>query len=105
MADAGRGTGGDDVAGAELPSSPATTGLNRWPIELAKETWMRKAILQLLEAGFDALPDLPARLRMFLDVHGLPDRKRPAAMQRCKLELAQALRWLQEIAADLARAP
>jgi hypothetical protein len=39
---------------------------------------MRKAIVQLPEAGFDALPDLPARLRMFLDVHGLPDRKRSA---------------------------
>ena len=27
------------------------------------------------------------------------------ALQRCKLELAQELRWLQDIAADLARAP
>jgi hypothetical protein len=76
--------------------------LNRRPIELAKETWMRKAIVQLPEAGFDALPDLPTRRRMLLDVHGLPDRKRPAAR---KLELAQELRWLQEIAPDLARTP
>jgi hypothetical protein len=79
--------------------------LNRRPIELAKEAWMRKAIVQPPEAGFDALPDLPTRLRMLLDVHGLPDGKRPAALQRCKLELAQELRWLQEIAADLARTP
>ena len=30
---------------------------------------------QLLEAGFDPLPDLPARLRMFVEAYGLTDRK------------------------------
>jgi Phosphotransferase enzyme family len=29
---------------------------------------------QLFQAGFDPLPDLPARLRAFLDAHGLTDR-------------------------------
>ena len=29
----------------------------------------------LLEAGFDPLPDLPARLRMFVEAYGLTDRK------------------------------
>jgi hypothetical protein len=30
---------------------------------------------QLAEAGFDPLPDLPARLRSFVDADGLADRK------------------------------
>ena len=30
---------------------------------------------QLAEAGFDPLPDLPARLRSFVDAYGLADRK------------------------------
>jgi aminoglycoside phosphotransferase (APT) family kinase protein len=30
---------------------------------------------QLLQAGSDPLPDLPARLRMFVDAYGLTDRK------------------------------
>jgi Phosphotransferase enzyme family len=30
---------------------------------------------QLIEAGFDPLPDLPARLRMFVDAYGLTARK------------------------------
>jgi hypothetical protein len=30
---------------------------------------------QLIEAGFDPLPDLPARLGMFVDAYGLTDRK------------------------------
>jgi hypothetical protein len=29
---------------------------------------------QLGEAGFDSLPDLPARLRLFVDAYGLTDR-------------------------------
>jgi len=29
---------------------------------------------QLTESGFDPVPDLPARLRMFLDAYGLADR-------------------------------
>ena len=29
----------------------------------------------LFESGFNPLPDLPARLRMFVDAYGLTDRK------------------------------
>lgn len=81
---------------------------------------------QLSEAGFDPLPDLSARLRMFVDAYGLTDRKTIIpALTRCTLAgaerinywpvsavdaacsleyLAQELRWLQDISADLARA-
>lgn len=77
-------------------------------------------------AGFDPLPDLPARLRLFVDAYGLAE---PAsilpALQRtplaaaehvkyypvdavgaaAKLEfLAGELRWIHGISADLARA-
>ncbi len=60
---------------------------------------------QLTEAGFDPLPDLPARLRTFVDAYGLADR--PAILpelQQCTLDQPEQLRWLQDIAADLARA-
>ena len=41
---------------------------------------------QLIEAGFDPLPDLPARLRMFVDAYGLTDRKAILpALERSKL--------------------
>ncbi len=55
---------------------------------------------QLLEAGFDPLPDLPGRLRMFVDAYGLTDRKAILpALVRSKLasrsgqDLKQPLRW------------
>jgi hypothetical protein len=50
---------------------------------------------QLAEAGFDPLPDLPARLRAFLDAYGLADRKTilPALEQSVSDE-PERLRWL-----------
>jgi Phosphotransferase enzyme family len=81
---------------------------------------------QLREAGFDPLPDLPARLRLFVDAYRLPDRRTILpALQRAKLThvervryapigpfdaavsleyLAGQLRWLDTISADLAAA-
>jgi len=60
---------------------------------------------QLCEAGFDPLPDLPARRRMFLDAYGLPDRKAILpALRRCTLDEPEPLRWLQDMSPDLARA-
>ena len=60
---------------------------------------------QLAEAGFDALPDLPARLRVFLDAYGLTDRTAIlAALRRCKLDEPEPLRWLQHVLPGLARA-
>jgi len=52
---------------------------------------------QLAEAGCDPLPDLAARLRTFADGYGLPE------LQRCTLDEPGPLRWLHDIAADLAR--
>jgi phosphotransferase family enzyme len=60
---------------------------------------------QLAEAGFDPLPDLPARLRLFLDAYGLADRKAILpALQRCTLDEPGPLRWIQGLSPDLARA-
>jgi hypothetical protein len=59
---------------------------------------------QLAEAGFDPRPDLPARLRTFVDAYGLADRKAILPeLRRCTLDEPEPLRWLQDIAADLAR--
>lgn len=60
---------------------------------------------QLAEAGFDPLPDLPARLRTFVDGYGLAARKAILpGLQQCMLDQPAQLRWLQDIATDLARA-
>lgn len=81
---------------------------------------------QLIESGFDPVPDLPARLCMFLDAYGLAGRKSILpALQRSTLisagmvkdypigpadaaatleYKAQELRWLESVSADLARA-
>jgi hypothetical protein len=70
---------------------------------------------QLIEAGFDPLPDLPTRLRMFVHAYGLTDRKTiMPALVRSKLGGtsdrplntvdAALLRWLQGISMDFARA-
>jgi hypothetical protein len=59
---------------------------------------------QLAEAGFDPLPNLPARLRLFLDSYGLANRKAILPMlQHCRQDEPEPLRWLQEISPDLAR--
>jgi hypothetical protein len=51
------------------------------------------------------LPDLPARLRMFVDAYGLTDRKAILpTLRRCKRDEPGPLRWLQGISPDLARA-
>jgi hypothetical protein len=59
---------------------------------------------QLAEAGFDPLPDLPARLRMFVDAYGLTDRKAILpALQCCTQDEPELLRWLRRVWPDLAR--
>lgn len=59
---------------------------------------------QLAEAGFDSLPDLPGRLRMFLDVYGLTDRTAILpALRLCTLDEPEPLRWLQDVLPSLAR--
>ena len=61
---------------------------------------------QLAEAGFDPLPDLPSRLRLFVDAYGLADRKTIlAALRRCKRDEPEALHWLQGASADPCTCP
>jgi hypothetical protein len=70
---------------------------------------------QLLEAGFDPLPDLPDRLRLFVDAYGLTDRKTILpALVRSKLDRtayrpvnavdAALLQWLQGVSMKFSRA-
>lgn len=97
-------------------------------VELAAAAWGFVPLAppeRLREAGFDPLPDIPARLRLFIDAYGLTDRKAIlpalrrsvlAGAERTKyapwvndaaatLEyLARELRWLNGISADLANA-
>ena len=61
---------------------------------------------QLGEAGFHSLPDLPARLRLFVDAYGLTDRTAILpALRRFKRDEPEALHWLQGAFPDPARAP
>jgi Phosphotransferase enzyme family len=70
---------------------------------------------QLLQAGFDPPPDLPARLRMFVDAYGLTDRKviLPALERSMLAEAADRPRnaldaamldWFRGVSMDSARA-
>jgi len=76
--------------------------------DLAEAAWTFVPLAppeQLAEAGFDPLPDLPARVRMLVDAYGLTDRKAILpALRRCKWDEPEPLRWLQGISPDLARA-
>ena len=57
----------------------------------------------LAEAGFDPLPDLAARLRVFLDAYGLTDCTAILpALRRCKLDEPELLRWFQGVSPDRA---
>jgi len=60
---------------------------------------------QLREAGFDPLPDLPARLRSFVDAYGLTDPTTILpALRHPVLDDPEPLRWLEHTCPDLARA-
>jgi Phosphotransferase enzyme family len=86
--------------------------------DLADAAWTFVPLLppgQLLEAGFDPLPDLPARLRMFVGAYGLTDRKAilPALERSMLAESADRprnavdaamLHWFQSVSMDFARA-
>ena len=59
---------------------------------------------QLAEAGFDPVPDLPARLRLFVGA-GLADSEAILPeLQRCRQDEPEPLRWIRRIMADLASA-
>jgi Phosphotransferase enzyme family len=76
--------------------------------DLAEAAWAFVPLAppeQLAEAGFAPLPDLPARLRIFLDAYGLADREAILSpLRECKLDEPEPLRWFQSISLDLARA-
>jgi hypothetical protein len=76
--------------------------------ELATAAWNFVPLIspeQLAEAGFDPLPDLPARLHTFVDAYGLTDREAMLhALQRCTLDEPEALHWLQGMLPSLGRA-
>jgi hypothetical protein len=76
--------------------------------ELAGAAWTFVPLAppeQLAEAGFDPLPDLPARLRMFVDAYGLTNRQAILPeLRRCVQDEPEPLRWLRGIMADLASA-
>ena len=69
---------------------------------------------QLTEAGFNPLPDLPARLRMFVEAYGLTDRKAilpalersmtGAAGRPTNAVDATSLQWLQSVSMKFAGA-
>jgi Phosphotransferase enzyme family len=69
---------------------------------------------QLTEAGFNPLPDLPARLRMFVEAYGLTDRKAilpalersmtGAAGRPTNAVDAASLQWLQGVSVKFAGA-
>ena len=98
-------------------------------VDLAAAAWAFVPLAnaaQLAEAGFDPLPDLPARLRLFVDAYGLTDRQAILlALQQARLNvvdqikhwpidaagaagalayLAGELRWLHSIIPELSRA-
>ena len=98
-------------------------------IDLAAAAWTYVPLVppgQLREAGFASVPDLPARLRLFLDAYGLADRRAilPALQQAKLIDVervkyapigpadaaatleyrAGQLRWLHELFDDLAGA-
>ena len=77
-------------------------------VDLASAAWTFVPLAppeQLTEAGFGPLPDLPARLRMFVDAYGLTDRKAILPeLRRCRQNEPEPMRWLQYTSADLASA-
>jgi aminoglycoside phosphotransferase (APT) family kinase protein len=98
-------------------------------LELAAAAWAFVPLAppeQLRQAGFDPVPDLSARLRLFVDAYGLTDRRAILpALHRCRLiaaervkhhpvdaagaadsfeHLARELRWVHGSAAELGSA-
>jgi Ser/Thr protein kinase RdoA (MazF antagonist) len=77
-------------------------------VEVAAAAWEFVPLgppAQLREAGFDPVPDLGARLRLFVDAYGLTDRQAILpALQRCLLVAADRVRYAPVNAAEAAEA-
>jgi aminoglycoside phosphotransferase (APT) family kinase protein len=60
---------------------------------------------QLRQAGFDPVPDIADRLRLFLDAYGLAERQAIGpALQRCRLRAAERIKAAPVDAAEAAEA-
>ncbi|SCG56520.1 Phosphotransferase enzyme family protein [Micromonospora siamensis] len=77
-------------------------------VELAAAAWEFVPLAppeQLHEAGFDPVPDVAARLRIFVDAYGLSDRRAILpALQRCRLLAAERIKYAPVSAAEAADA-
>ena len=76
--------------------------------ELAAAAWEFVPLAapeQLRQAGFDPVPDISTRLRLFLDGYGLPDgRAILPALQRCRLLAAERIKHAPVTSAQAAEA-
>lgn len=77
-------------------------------LDLAAAAWAFVPLTtpeQLREAGFSPVPDVPARLRLFVDAYGLGDRRTIlAALHHCKLLAAERIKYYPVTAAEAADA-
>jgi aminoglycoside phosphotransferase (APT) family kinase protein len=77
-------------------------------VDLAAAVWEFVPLAppeQLREAGFDPIPDIAARLRLFVDAYGLSDRRAILpVLQRCRLLAAQRIEYAPVTAAEAADA-
>ncbi|OIJ85019.1 hypothetical protein BIV23_44845 [Streptomyces monashensis] len=66
-------------------------------LDLAAAAWAFVPLAppeQLREAGFSPVPDVPARLRLFVDAYGISDRHTILpALHRCKLLAAERIKY------------
>jgi aminoglycoside phosphotransferase (APT) family kinase protein len=77
-------------------------------VDLAAAAWAFVPLAppeHLREAGFDPVPDIGARLRLFVDAYGLSDRRSILpALQRCRLLAAERVKYAPVSAAEAADA-
>jgi len=77
-------------------------------VDLAAAAWEFVPLLapeQLREAGFDPVPDISARLRLFLHTYGLSDHRAVLpALQRCRLLVAERIKYAPVNPAEAAEA-
>ena len=75
-------------------------------VELAAAAWEFVPLGppgQLREAGFDPMPDIAGRLRLFVDAYGLDDHQAVVpALQRCRLLAAERVKYAPVDAAGAA---
>jgi aminoglycoside phosphotransferase (APT) family kinase protein len=77
-------------------------------VDLASAAWEFVPLAppeQLREAGFDPVPDLTARLRLFVNAYGLSDwRTILPALQRCRLLAAERIKYAPVNSSEAAEA-